>query len=204
MHFLASQDYYYYPSTRIYFNVTTGYYYYPYKNHWRKVRRLPRHYHIHDHHRVKIRIKSKDQPYLRHHEHHRTYGTRTRYYRDDHRYKDKDRSKYKDRYKDRDKVKHRTHDYYYYPKSRVYYNQASGHYYYPERNKWKRIKKLPSRYRLNHKERVKVKVKSKDRPYLRHNEHRTRYAPRTKYKNDSGRVKRDLKSSGFKVGPGGM
>ena len=25
-------DYYYYPSTRIYFNITTGYYYYPYKN----------------------------------------------------------------------------------------------------------------------------------------------------------------------------
>lgn len=181
-------DYYYYPNTRIYFNITTGYYYYPYNNHWRKVRSLPRHYHLRHNDRVKIRIKSNDQPYLRHHEHRTKYGPRTRYNRDnyrDQRYKDKNRNIKKNRTKSRVK----SHDYYYYPKSRVYYNAASGNYYYPDRDKWKRNNKLPSRYRLDNRQRVKVKVKSKDMPYLRNNEHRVRYAPRANYQQDKRRLR---------------
>ncbi|GAA0406081.1 hypothetical protein GCM10009133_13410 [Cocleimonas flava] len=178
-------DYYYYPQSRIYLNISTGYYFYPYKNRWRKVRSLPRSYHLDRRDRVKIRIKSKDRPYARHSEHRKKYVPR-RYNRDQRYYRDKNK------YKNRTKVKVKsTYDYYYYPGSRVYYNAKSGYYYYPGRKSWKRTKRVPKNYRLNHKERVKVKVKSRDKPYLNHSVHRARYVPRNNY-NKNKVIKRSV------------
>ncbi|KAG1651203.1 hypothetical protein GQR58_027344 [Nymphon striatum] len=164
--------------TRIYLNIATGYYFYPYKNRWRKVRSLPRSYHLNHHDRVTIRIKSKDRPYVRHHVHRTKYAPR-RYYRD--RNRDKHRTKVR--------VK-RSYDYYYYPNSRVYYNAKTGYYYYPSRKSWKRSKRIPSKYRLKHRDRVKVKVASKYKPYKNHKAHRARYAPRYNY--HKNRVKKQI------------
>lgn len=171
-------DYYYYPQSRIYLNIATGYYFYPYKNRWRKVRSLPRSYHLNHHDRVTIRIKSKDRPYARHHVHRTKYAPR-RYYRD--RNRDKHRTKVR--------VK-RSYDYYYYPNSRVYYNAKTGYYYYPSRKSWKRSKRVPSKYRLKHRDRVKVKVASRYKPYKNHKAHRARYAPRYNY--HKNRVKKQI------------
>ncbi len=184
-------DYYYYPESRIYLNVSTGYYFYPYKNNWRKVRSLPRHYHLNNNDRVTIRIKSKDRPYSRNHEHRTKYAPR-RYNRDNYRNQQYNRDRNKDKYRNqqynRDKNKNRTkvrvkksYDYYYYPGSRVYYNANSKYYYYPGGKKWNRTKRIPSNYRLKHKERVKVKVGSRDKPYLNNSSHRARYVPRKSY-----------------------
>lgn len=76
------------------------------------------------------------------------------------------------------------YDYYYYPNTRIYFNISTGYYYYPDRDRWVRIKRLPPRYRLNHNDRVTIRIKSKDQPYLYHKEHRARYAPRRQYRRD--------------------
>ena len=77
------------------------------------------------------------------------------------------------------------YDYYYYPNTRIYFNISTGYYYYPDRDRWVRIKRLPPRYRLNNNDRVTVRIKSKDQPYLYHNQHRAKYVPRRDYrKND--------------------
>lgn len=192
-------DYYYYPQSRIYLNISTGYYFYPYNNHWRKVRSLPRNYHFDNRHRVKIRIKSRDRPYVRHSEHRTKYAPR-RYNRDTYRNQQFNKNRSYNRNRDKNKVKPRTkvkvnktYDYYYYPGSRVYYNAGSGDYYYPgsKSKSWQRTKRVPTNYRLKHKERVKVKVNSRDKPYLNHNSHRARYAPRSNYNKSKVRIKAD-------------
>ncbi len=193
-------DYYYYPDSYVYFNISTRDYYYYDRDRWIRNRVLPRHYHLKDRDRVKIRIKSKDKPYLRHHEHRSKYGPRRDYKRDDRR-KDRDyRRDYRTKNSDRNRTNIKSHDYHYYPSSSVYYNPSSGHYYYPERNKWKQVRKLPTRYRLDQRDRVKVKVKSKDRPYVKYNEHRTKYATRTKYRGDTrrDRVERTYNEKNYK------
>ena len=174
-------DYYYYPQSRIYLNVSTGYYFYPYNNRWRKVRSLPRSYHLNHRDRVTIRIKSKDRPYARHHVHRTKYAP-GRYNRDKYRNQQNYRDRNRDKHRTKVRVK-KSYNYYYYPRSRVYYNAKSGYYYYPGRKKWKRTKRIPSKYRLKHKERVKVKVSSRDKPYLKHSTHRARYAPRARTHN---------------------
>lgn len=180
--YYAPYDYYYYPYSRVYFNISTGYYFYHDHDRWRRTRTLPRHYRLDHRDRVKIRVKSKDRPYIRYNEHRAKYGPRKRFDRDKHYYRDKERNKYKDR----SKTKIKSHDYYFYPRSNVYYSPSSGHYYYPVRKKWISNKKLPSHYRLDNRERVKVKVKSRNKPYLKYKEHHKKYAPRREYwKSDS-------------------
>ena len=183
-------DYYYYPESRIYLNISTGYYFYPYKNRWRKVRSLPRSYHLDRRDRVKIRIKSKDRPYTRHSEHRTKYAPR-RYNRDRQYNRDKNYNRDRNNDKNRTKVRtKKTYDYYYYPQSRVYYDAKSKYYYYPGRKNWNRTKRIPSNYRLKNKERVKVKVNSRSKPYLNNSAHRARYVPRKNY--TKGNVKRNV------------
>ncbi len=182
-------DYYYYPESRIYLNVSTGFYFYPYNNSWRKVRSLPRHYHLNNNDRVTIRIKSKDRPYARHHEHRTKYAPR-RYNRDKYRNQQYNRDRNKDKHRTKVKVK-KTYDYYYYPRSRVYYHAKSGNYYYPGGKKWNRTKRIPSNYRLKHNERVKVKVGSRNKPYIKHSEHRARYVPHYNYQKNRVKTRVD-------------
>ncbi len=79
------------------------------------------------------------------------------------------------------------YDYYYYPNTRIYLNISTGYYYYPDRDRWVRIKRLPPRYRLNHNDRVTIRIKFKDQPYLYHKQHRAKYAPRRDYRNNNRR-----------------
>ena len=76
------------------------------------------------------------------------------------------------------------YDYYYYPTTRVYFNISTGDYFYPDRDRWARGRSLPPRYRVNDNDRVTIRIKSKDQPYIYHNEHRARYVPRREYRRD--------------------
>ena len=73
------------------------------------------------------------------------------------------------------------YDYYYYPRVSVYFNIASGYYYYPNGVTWVKVRTLPSSFLLDSRDRVKVVVNS-DRPYVSYNAHRERYTVRTTYK----------------------
>ncbi len=92
------------------------------------------------------------------------------------------------------------YDYYYYPSSRIYFNIVTGLYYYPDGDRWRQIRTLPPRYYLDSRDRVNIRIKSKDRPYLMHHEHRVKYAPRTKYKRDYHRnqTERNYNQSRYK------
>jgi hypothetical protein len=57
-------------------------------------------------------------------------------------------------------------DYYYYPYSRVYFSISTGYYYYPDGDRWFKVRTLPRHYYLDPRERVVIKIKSKDQPYL--------------------------------------
>ena len=73
------------------------------------------------------------------------------------------------------------YDYYYYPSTSVYFNIASGYYYYPNGRTWVKVRKLPSRFLLDSRNRVKVVVNS-DKPYISHNAHKKRHTVRTIYR----------------------
>ena len=78
-------------------------------------------------------------------------------------------------------------DYYYYPYSRIYFSISTGHYYYPEGNRWLKVRTLPSRYYLDRRDRVTLKIKTKDQPYLWHKQHRVRHTARPNYRIDRNR-----------------
>lgn len=61
-------DYYYYPDSRVYFNISSGYYYYPDRDRWYRVRELPPRYHLDNRGRVPLRIAT-DKPYSMQHDH---------------------------------------------------------------------------------------------------------------------------------------
>ena len=86
------------------------------------------------------------------------------------------------------------YDYYYYPYSRVYFSISTGYYYYPDGANWIKVRVLPSHYYLDTRDRVTVKMKSNDRPYISHNVHRKRYVPRPQYRVDPkrDRIERNL------------
>ena len=67
-----AQDYYYYPSVRVYFRYSTGYYYYPSGSIWIRTRALPPKYRLDQRDRVVIRIEDK-KPYARHYQHREKY-----------------------------------------------------------------------------------------------------------------------------------
>ena len=79
------------------------------------------------------------------------------------------------------------YDYYYYPTARVYFNISTGDYFYPDRDRWVRGRSLPSHYRVNDNDRVSIRIKSKDQPYMYQNEHRAKYAPRSNNRRDKRR-----------------
>lgn len=91
-------------------------------------------------------------------------------------------------------------DYYYYPYSRVYFSVTTGYYYYPGRERWIKVRTLPPRYYLDRRDRVTLKIKSNDKPYLMHHQHRARYAPRPQYRVDRNRdrVERNLNRDRYK------
>lgn len=75
------------------------------------------------------------------------------------------------------------HDYYYYPSAHVYYHIHTGYYYYRSSGVWIRAKVLPQHIHIQRHDRVKIRTKNK-RPYLRHDEHRSRYKPKKRLKTD--------------------
>ncbi len=92
------------------------------------------------------------------------------------------------------------YDYYYYPYSRVYFSISTGYYYYPDGTNWIKVRVLPSRFYLDTRDRVTVKIKSNDRPYVYHNAHRQRYVPRPTYRVDRSRdrTERNLNRDRYK------
>jgi len=74
-HYDYYDDYYYYPSARVYFHIYTGYYYYLSGNRWVRSRVLPRHIRLHSNDRYRLRIKDR-YPYLRDHEYRNKYRPR--------------------------------------------------------------------------------------------------------------------------------
>lgn len=83
-------------------------------------------------------------------------------------------------------------DYFYYPSSRVYFNIASGNYYYPDGRYWRHVRKLPPRYHLDRRDRIRVRVKS-DRPYIKHHDHIKHHQnhPTYRYNKQHDRGERD-------------
>lgn len=74
-HFDYYDDYYYYPSARVYFHIYTGYYYYLRGNRWVRSRVLPRYIRLHSSDRYRLRIKDR-YPYLRDYEYRKKYRPR--------------------------------------------------------------------------------------------------------------------------------
>ncbi len=91
------------------------------------------------------------------------------------------------------------YDYYYYPNTSVYFHVSSGNYHYRDGKKWKKARSLPPRYKLNSRDRVRIKINS-DKPHVNNNKHRTRYTPRPNYKHDNKRniIERRNNSTKFK------
>lgn len=78
------------------------------------------------------------------------------------------------------------YDYYYYPSVQIYFNVATGYYYYRDGAIWLRTRILPSRYLLDSRDRVRVVIKS-DKPYLWNEQHRATYQKNPAYKVDRAR-----------------
>lgn len=76
--------YHYYPSTRVYFHLSSGHYYYRDGDHWRRTRELPHQHRLDRRDRVRLWM-SDDKPYLRHQEHREKYRPRAHYLRDENR-----------------------------------------------------------------------------------------------------------------------
>jgi hypothetical protein len=75
------------------------------------------------------------------------------------------------------------YDYYYYPSTGIYFRYSTGYYYYPSGTVWIKTRKLPSRYRLDHHDRVVIRIDN-DRPYEMHHQHQERYHPHPDYRPD--------------------
>jgi hypothetical protein len=69
-------DYYYYPSARVYFHIYTGYYYYLSGNRWVRSRVLPRYIRLYSADRHRLTIKDR-YPYLRDYEIRKKYRPRS-------------------------------------------------------------------------------------------------------------------------------
>lgn len=74
--------------------------------------------------------------------------------------------------------------YHYYPSTRVYFHISSGHYYYRDGDHWKRVRELPTKYRLDRRERVRLWIDD-DKPHSRYKQHSEKYRPKTHHKHDA-------------------
>jgi hypothetical protein len=73
--------YHYYPSTRVYFHISSGHYYHRDRDHWKRVRELPPKHRLDRHDRVRLWIDA-DKPYSRHRQHSEKYKPNPHYKRD--------------------------------------------------------------------------------------------------------------------------
>lgn len=67
-------------------------------------------------------------------------------------------------------------DYFYYPGVRVYFHIHSGYYWYHDRGRWHRSRRLPPYLAVVHRDRVRIRVDSHE-PWRHHQEHVRRYPP---------------------------
>jgi hypothetical protein len=81
---------------------------------------------------------------------------------------------------------HYPYRYHYYPSSSVYFHLSSGDYYYRDTHHWKRVKKLPPKYHLDHHDRVPLWIDA-DKPHAKHKEHHRKYKPKSHYRRDTER-----------------
>ena len=91
-------DYYYYPSARVYFHIYTGYYYYLRGNRWVRSRVLPGYIRLHSGDRYRLTIKDR-YPYLRDYEIRKKYRPRPSLKfneRDDHRERELNSHRYQE------------------------------------------------------------------------------------------------------------
>lgn len=88
------------------------------------------------------------------------------------------------------------HDYYFYPSVGVYFHFSTGYYYHHHHGRWIRTRVLPPHIRIHPRDRVHLKIKSKD-PYLKHREHQKKYvkSPRPKYKVDERSNRQERESN---------
>jgi len=73
--------YHYYPSSRVYFHISSGNYYYRGRDHWKRTRKLPRHYILDRRDRVRLWIDA-DKPHSRHIVHREKYRPKAHYKHD--------------------------------------------------------------------------------------------------------------------------
>ncbi|MGD8785653.1 MAG: hypothetical protein PVG75_14510 [Thioalkalispiraceae bacterium] len=83
------------------------------------------------------------------------------------------------------------YDYYYYPSARVYFRFSTGFYFYFTNGHWVRTRILPPHIHIDPYDRVRIRVKT-DKPYLYHDQHKSRFKPRPTYRVDE-RKTRSLK-----------
>ncbi len=86
------------------------------------------------------------------------------------------------------------YDYYFYPYWSVYFNVSTGYYYYRDGVTWIKVRTLPSRFILDDRDRVRIVINS-DKPYIKHTEHRARYAPRPNIRYERSRDIMERKSN---------
>lgn len=172
VHTPAPRLYHYYPDQQVYFDVQRRVYFYRTGNRWIRTVQLPPDRTLDDY-RVSLTIRGT--PYRHHFRHRDRYPPRPtaapmletveEVYQDE-----------PPRHRVRGAPPPKTvyHQYWYYPSSRIYYDVTKHVYYLPSANRWVRVKRLPSRYRIDPKERVSLR-ESGNRPYVRHHEHARRY-----------------------------
>jgi hypothetical protein len=94
--------YHYYPSTRVYFHISSGHYYYRDHDHWKRVRELPPKYRLDRRDRVRLWVDG-DKPHSRHREHDGKYRPNPHYKhdmkrdREERRYNKQRHERYRDR-----------------------------------------------------------------------------------------------------------
>jgi hypothetical protein len=76
--------------------------------------------------------------------------------------------------------------YYYYPSVGVYFGIYSGDYYYYSDHHWRQSKMLPPGIYLDRRDRVPLWA-DRNKPYLKHDEHRQHFKPNPDYHPDKNR-----------------
>jgi len=71
------------------------------------------------------------------------------------------------------------YDYWYYPDQSIYFHIDTGWYYYRDRGRWWRVRRLPPHFHLNQRRR-RLLILRDGKPWQRHDEHRRKYPPSPK------------------------
>jgi len=86
------------------------------------------------------------------------------------------------------------YDYYYYPHTQVYFRFTTGVYYFRDGGVWVTAKILPPHIHIDATHRIRVRVES-DRPYLKFNEHIRIYKPKSNYRIDIERSRKEREAN---------